>query len=129
MTLSCRIAIFTFLATFLSGAGAANAQAIGPMEAVTPNGGVSQDFALSPAQRSAIYNAVLGQRVRGLNPRIVTAIGAPVPPSVTLQNLPEQVAVGDQTEELLKYALVENNVIVVDPIRMRVVDVIPGPGL
>ena len=128
MTLSCRIAIFTFLVTFLPGAGAADAQAIGPMEAVSPNGGVSQDFALSPAQRSAIYNAVLGQRVRGLNPRIVTAIGAPVPPSVTLQNLPEQ-ALGDQTEELLKYALVENNVIVVDPIRMRVVDVIPGPGL
>lgn len=127
MSLSHRVAVFSFLA-FLTGAGAANAQAVGPVEAVSPNGAVNQEFALSPAQRSAIYNAVLGQRVRGLSPRIATAIGAAVPPSVTLQNLPEQVALGDQPEDFLKYALVEDNVVVVDPIRMRVIDVISGTG-
>jgi hypothetical protein len=55
-------------------------------------------------------------------------IGAPVPPSVVLQDLPDEVSLGDPPEELLRYAMVENDVVVVDPIRMRVVDVIRGSG-
>jgi hypothetical protein len=67
------------------------------------------------------------QRVRSSNREIAAAIGAPVPPSAALSDLPDQPALGTDGTAVLKYAMVEEDVVVVDPIRMRVVDVIhPG---
>jgi hypothetical protein len=88
--------------------------------------------ALTPAQKSAIYNAVQAQRVRSAARVIIhPAIGAPVPPSLTLSDLPAEalsVALPDQPGSddaaFLKYAMVGDDVVVVDPIAMRVVDVI-----
>jgi hypothetical protein len=116
-----------FLAALLYAAAAdrAAAQSIGADEAVGPGGSVTPNLTLAPVQRRAIYNAVVRQRVQASGPPIVAAIGAPVPPSAALRDLPDQAA-GIADGSFLKYAMVENDVVLVDPITMRVVDVIHG---
>jgi hypothetical protein len=100
------------------------AQTVGPDEAVNPNGAVGQALVLTAAQKNAIYNAVIRQRVKISTPDVPTAIGAAVPPSAALGDLPDQAVVGDVSTTLLKYAMVEDDLVVVDPIKMCVVDVI-----
>jgi hypothetical protein len=112
------------LLSLFCGNGAAMAQTAGPDEAVRPNGAVSQKLALTPAQESAIYNAVIRQRGRMYTTAVPIAVGAPVPPSVELRELPDQAAADNPWTDLLKYAMVENTVVVIDPIRMRVVGII-----
>ncbi|MGA2892513.1 MAG: hypothetical protein ABSE22_06575 [Xanthobacteraceae bacterium] len=112
---------------FFLGASAALAQSIGPDEAVNPDGAVTQEFGLTAAQKAAIYNAVRQQHVRSIppNPQTVpAAVGAPVSPTTELAALPVQAAADDPLATDLKYAMVEDNVVVVDPIKMRVVEVI-----
>lgn len=112
-------------AVFLGTAGA-RAQSVGPDEAVKPDGAVSQPLALTAAQRSAIYNAVVRERVRPSTTAIPVAVGAPVSPSIQLAELPEQAAADNPWATFLKYAMVEDDVVVVDSIKMCVVDVIHG---
>jgi hypothetical protein len=107
---------------FLVGTGGSLAQTVSTDEAVQPDGIMSQSFALTDAQERAIYNAVIGQRVGNSTTRIPTAIGAVVPQGIELGDLPDQAVAG--MPGALKYAMVEGDVVVVDPIRMRVVDVI-----
>ena len=114
------------LATMLAGPPAALAQSAGPVEAVGARGAVEQNLTLTAAQKSAIYNAVLQQGRRTPAAQLAAAIGAPVPPNVELRALPDEVSADNSWADLLKYALVENDIVVVDPIRMRVVDVIHG---
>jgi Protein of unknown function (DUF1236) len=109
---------------FFPGSGVAFGQSVGPDEAADARGTLAPTPALTATQKSAIYNAVLQQRVRASTTAIQTNIGAPVPPSVTLSDLPGQDDTDDPT--LLKYAMVEGDVVVVDPVRMRVVDIIRG---
>jgi hypothetical protein len=108
------------------GATAALAQSAGPDEAVRPNGAVTQQLALTAGQKSAIYNAVIGQRLRPRTDQISVSVGALVPPFVELIDLPDQANAGNASAAVLKYAMVENDVVVVDPVLMRVVDVIRG---
>jgi hypothetical protein len=108
---------------------AASAQGLVADEAVTADGAVSQQLALTQAQKMAIYNAVLTQRVRtasGPAGAIAAAVGAPVSPTVMLADLPDQAGSAIAPAADLKYAMVEDDVVVVDPIRMRVVGVIHG---
>ena len=106
------------------GATVASAQSAGPDEAIKPNGAVEQQFALTTGQRQAIYNLVIQQRVKPRSRELSVAVGAPVPPSTELTDLPDQVAADDPSSASLKYALVENDIVVVDPAAMRVVEVI-----
>jgi hypothetical protein len=120
-----------FFAAVILGIGAngACAQSPGLDEAVGPNGVVTQSLALTPAQRSAIYNSIMRQPLHASSRGVTAAIGAPVPPSAALSDLPDQTVAGDGQDNFLKYAMVEGDVVVVDPIAMRVVDVIhPGVG-
>lgn len=79
MTVNLRPASLIIFAIVL-GTCAAAAQTVGPVEAVGPNGAVTQKLALTPVQRSAIYSAVVQQRVRTSNGAISATIGALVPP-------------------------------------------------
>ncbi len=126
MTRNSRLAL-PFLAALLCGtaAGGAAAQSVGADEVVGPSGTVMQNFTLTPMQRRAIYDTVARQRVQGSERVIVATIGAPVPPSAALRDLPDQAA-GVADGGFLKYAMVENDVVLVDPTTMRVVDVIHG---
>ena len=108
----------------LFGMAPALAQSAGPDEAIQPNGTVAQSLVLTAGQRSAIYNIVIRQRVKPHADQIAVAVGTPVPPTIELVDLPDQVTADNPSAALLKYARVANDVVVVDPVAMRVVDVI-----
>ena len=100
------------------------AQSAGADEVVQPNGTLTQTLALTAGQRSAIYNIVIRERAKPHADQISVAVGAPVPPTVELVDLPDQATADNPSAALLKYAMVHGDVVVVDPVAMRVVDVI-----
>jgi len=100
------------------------AQSAGPDEAIQPDGTLRQNLALTAVQRSAIYNVVIRQRAKPHADQISVAVGAPVPPTIDLVDLPDQATADNPSAALLKYAMVHGDVVVVDPVAMRVVDVI-----
>ena len=100
------------------------AQSAGADEAVQPNGTLRQNLALTAGQRSAIYNIVIRERVKPHADQIAVAVGAPVPPTIELVDLPDQATADNPSAAFLKYAMVHGDVVVVDPVAMRVVDVI-----
>jgi hypothetical protein len=100
------------------------AQSAVPDEAVQPNGTVRQNLALTAGQRSAIYNIVIRQRAKPRTDQVPVAVGAAVPPTTELVDLPDQATADNPSAALLKYAMVENDVVVIDPVAMRVVYVI-----
>jgi len=91
-------------------------------------GNVRHPVAVSPAQRRAIYAAVSRQRLRTPAADIPLTVGATVPRSAPLLTLPEE-ARGDDLSGDLKYATVDDNVVLVDPASMRVIDIIRSAGL
>jgi hypothetical protein len=110
---------------------AAQAQTVGPDEAVDSHGAVTQKLALTEAQKNAIYTAVRQQRVHTSATGIPLAVGAAVSPSAALSDLPVEAVLtqamdDDTAATVLKYAMVEGKVVVVDSIQMRVVEVIHG---
>jgi hypothetical protein len=108
----------------LFGVAPALAQSAGPDEAIQPDGTLRQNVALTAGQRSAIYNIVIRQRAKPHADQISVAVGAPVPPTIDLVDLPDQATADNPSAALLKYAMVHGDVVVVDPVAMRVVDVI-----
>jgi Protein of unknown function (DUF1236) len=118
-----RYPAFALLGLFF-GIAPALAQSAGPDEAIQPNGTVRQDLALTAGQRSAIYNIVIRERVKPQADHLAAAVGAPVPPTIELVDLPDQATVNNPSAAVLKYAMVHGDVVVVDPVAMRVVDVI-----
>jgi hypothetical protein len=119
-----RILPLAALIFFSTGVSATFAQGIGPDEGVSPDGEIAQPLSLTPSQKSALYNAVLQQRGRMSTMRINPTIGATVSRAVALSDLPDQAGIDNAF--VLKYAMVEGDVVVVDPIQMRVIDVIHG---
>lgn len=133
LPLAARLSIpaFTLSVGMLSVAMASSravAQSVGPNEAVSPDGAVGDTLTLTPTQKSALYHAVLQQRARITTASIDPTIGATVPRSVQLADLPGQSGIqGDNNAEtVLKYAMVQGDLVVVDPIQMRVIDIIHG---
>jgi len=110
--------------TLLCSVTGAFAQTLGPDEGVSPEGAIVPSPSLTPSQKSALYQAVLQQRGRRSTSRLEPTIGAPVSRAAELSDLPDQAGIDDTFD--LKYAMVEGDVVVVDPIRMRVVDIIHG---
>jgi hypothetical protein len=118
-----RLSAAALLGLFI-GIAPALAQSAGPDEAIQPNGTVRQNLALTAGQRSAIYNIVIRQRAKPHADPMSITVGAPVPPTIDLVDLPDQATVNNPSTALLKYAMVHGDVVVVDPVAMRVVDVI-----
>jgi hypothetical protein len=120
------ISRFSALALFglIFGAAPALAQSAGADEAIQPNGTVAQSVTLTAWQRSAIYNIVIRERAKPHADQISVAVGAPVPPTIDLADLPDQATANNPSTAFLKYAMVHGDVVVVDPVAMRVVDVI-----
>lgn len=122
MIVNCRIAALALIA-FFCGVTAVTAQSATPTEAVQPDGSIVPPLALTPAQRNAISNDVKRQGVHAPAAGIAATVGAPAAPSLALGDLPSVQGLGDDATDL-KYATVAGDVVVVDPIRMRVVEVI-----
>ena len=117
------------VAALLAAAGisAAGAQALGPSEAHGFSTSMKPNIALTASQKSAIYGAVLRQRLRSTSAAdIPLIVGAPVPRSASLLALPDEAASDEDAAQFLKYAIVEGNVVLVDSISMRVVDILHG---
>ncbi|MGB3743756.1 MAG: hypothetical protein WBD11_04360 [Xanthobacteraceae bacterium] len=117
------------VAALLAAAGMspADAQALGPNEAHGLPTNVKPNIALTALQKSAIYGAVLRQRLRSASAAdIPLIVGAPVPRSAPLLALPDEAASDEDAAQFLKYAIVEGNVVLVDSISMRVVDILHG---
>lgn len=106
----------------------ARAQALGPDEAHGSASRVVPQIALSPAQKRAIYSAIVRQRLRTSARDIPLSVGAIVPRSAVLLALPDEVGRDDSPVQYLKYATVDDNVVLVDSISMRVIDIIRSAG-
>jgi Protein of unknown function (DUF1236) len=106
----------------------ATAQAVGADEAHGAPPRLAPHIALSPAQKRAIYAAVSRQRLRTSAVDIPLTVGATVPRSAVLLTLPDEARSDDLPGQDLKYATVDDNVVLVDSISMRVVDIIRRAG-
>jgi hypothetical protein len=106
----------------------AKAQALGPDEAHGAPARSVPPIALSPAQKRALYSAVGRQRLRTSGSGIPLVVGAEVPRSAMLLSLPDAVGRDDSPVQYLKYATVDDNVVLVDSISMRVIDIIRSAG-
>jgi Protein of unknown function (DUF1236) len=79
---------------------------------------------LDASQRAAIATAVRDTKTPPPGQHFDASVGAQVPPSIELYYLP--VAALSQAPEVraLKYTMVQNQVVLVDPTNMRIVEVI-----
>jgi hypothetical protein len=91
------------------------------------SGAVEQKPLLTPAQRTAIYAAVSKDKSKTSPKDFSPTIGTAVPPMIELYTLPDDAIADAPGAKDYKYTMVENKVVVVDPTKMRVVDVI-GPA-
>jgi hypothetical protein len=91
--------------------------------------GVAPKLELTPAQRSVIYQAVHRDKSKVAPNRFAARIGADVPPMIELYTLPDDVLAENPVAKLYKFTRVDDQVVLVDPTKMRVVAVIgPNPG-
>jgi hypothetical protein len=86
-----------------------------------------QKLDLTPAERSAIYATVSKDKSKVAPQPFSTTIGADVPPMIELYSLPDETIADNPAAKLYEYTMVENEVVVVDPTKMRIVDKI-GPA-
>ncbi|HVY58620.1 MAG TPA: DUF1236 domain-containing protein [Xanthobacteraceae bacterium] len=96
-------------------------------DANVPSGStvVEEPLALDPAQKQAILRGVRQEKGRVRQPaEFKAAVGAPVPPSIELYALPDGVLTEVPETKLYRYTVVGDEVVLVDPVRMRVVDVL-----
>jgi len=91
------------------------------------SGAIEQKLILTPAQRIAIYDQVSKDKSKIAPKDFFPVIGADVPPMIELYMLPDDAVAGVPAAKLYKYTMVENKVVLVDPTKMRVVDVIGPP--
>ena len=91
------------------------------------SGAIEQKLILSPTQRTAIYDQVSKDKSKVAPKGFSPVIGADVPPMIELYMLPDEAVAGVPAAKLYKYTMVEGKVVLVDPTKMRVVDVIGPP--
>jgi hypothetical protein len=109
----------------LGGAGMLAAQTAAIEDQVSEQG-VAPKLALTPAQRSAIYQEVHTDPSKVAPSRFAAHVGAEVPPMIELYVLPDDILANNPETKLYKFTKVDDAVVLVDPTRMRVIAVI-GP--
>jgi hypothetical protein len=129
------VAIIVTATAILIGCGfgaAVNAQSTkapagSPGSDIGVSGAIEQKLLLTPAQRSAIYAEVSKDKSKSSPKDFAPVVGSDVPPMIEHYALPDDTLTEVPEAKLYKYTMLENKVVVVDPIRMRVIDVI-GPA-
>jgi hypothetical protein len=91
------------------------------------SGAIERKLILTPEQRTAIYNNVSKDKNKVASKDFSPVIGADVPPMIELYTLPDDAVASIPAAKLYKYTMVEGKVVLVDPTKMRVVDVIGPP--
>jgi len=91
----------------------------------SPAPGQSTQLQLTLAQKTAIRDAIRNDAPKGASPvNFVASVGAPVPPSIELYILPDGALAEVPEAKLVKYTTLQNQIVLVDPTTMRVIDVI-----
>jgi Protein of unknown function (DUF1236) len=85
-----------------------------------------QALDLTDAQKRAIYQEARKDRSKVAPSHFATHVGAEVPPMIALYPLPDAILDNDPVTKFYQFTRVEDQVVLVDPIKMRVVAVI-GP--
>ena len=89
---------------------------------------IAPKLALTPAQRSAIYQQVHKDTSKVAPSRFAAQVGAEVPPMIELYTLPDDVLANNPETKLYKFTKVDDQIVLVDPTKMRVIAVI-GPKI
>jgi hypothetical protein len=96
------------------------------IEEVVEERGPSSQLELTPAQRNAIYQEVHKGTRKVAPSRFASDVGAEVPPVTDLYTLPDDILAADPETQPYKFTEVDDQVVIVDPAKMRVIAVI-GP--
>jgi hypothetical protein len=121
------------LLAVIGSAGLAWAQIdAGPMDnqkrIVEPKDGIGTPPAqlrLTDEQKNAIATAVRKEnKAVTPPPSFVVSVGAPVPPAIELYLLPDSALAGIPAAKTVKYTVVQDQLVLVDPTTMRIVEVI-----
>jgi hypothetical protein len=116
LALACTVSL-------IIGVEVAAAQADDINEAVNVHG-VTPTLELTPAQRGAIYQEVHKDTSKVAPSRFATRLGAEVPPTIELYPLPDDIQANSPEIKLYKFTGVDDEVVLVDPMQMRVIAVI-----
>jgi hypothetical protein len=112
------------LAVLAAGTTAASAQTTvitrEPVESRTVV--TTEPLQLTPVQRRTVYRTIVRGRVVPAEPTIEYRVGARVPDRVQLYSVPQEVAVEVPAIRSYKYMVVNNRVVLVDPVTSQVVD-------
>lgn len=91
----------------------------------------SAPFALTDSQRAAIRDAVrqvdASQRAKvpaNLSAPLNVSVGVQLPPSIQLAILPDRALAQAPGAKTVQYTVISNQIVLVDPTNMRVVDII-----
>ncbi len=117
------------LALVLVVAAPAAAQTAPPSTAIDPAATAprpGQPPDLTPEQKSMIFHMVRQDKAKVAQRPFVARIGADVPPSLELHHLPDDAVIQAPAVKLYRVVVVSDNVVLIDPTTMRVVEVITG---
>ena len=110
-------------AALVAGATAAHAQTTvitrEPVETRTVV--TTEPVQLTPVQRRTIYRTIVRERVEPARPTIEYRVGARLPESVRLYSVPREIAVEVPSIRSYKYMVVNDRVVLVDPVTSEVV--------
>jgi hypothetical protein len=115
------------LAAVCTGAGIKHAEAQSMhIEESVEERGPSSGLGLTPGQRNAIYQEVHKGLSKVAPSRFAADVGAEVPPVTHLYMLPDHIVASNPEAQAYKFTEVDDQVVLVDPTKMRVIAVI-GP--
>jgi Protein of unknown function (DUF1236) len=103
-----------------------NAPMQAPSAAPQSGAGASQSsLQLSAQQKTAIFQAVTKEKVKTPPPAdFRPSLGASVPASIELYTLPANAVADAPAAKQFKYTVAQNQVVIVDPTNMKVIDII-----
>jgi hypothetical protein len=119
------------LAVGILAAGCAGQQACAQSGTETSSGlsaNEPQKPVLTPAQRRDTYATATKDKSKTAAVRFPPVVGAEVPPMLELHTLPDKVLAENHDAGFYSYTVENDKVVLVDPTRMRVVDVIGPDG-
>jgi Protein of unknown function (DUF1236) len=97
----------------------------GPPAARSDSAKPSAGLQLSAQQKTAIFQSVTKDKVKTPPPaNLSLSVGAQVPASVELYALPANIVSEVPAAKQFKYTVAQNQVVIVDPTNMKIVDII-----
>ena len=93
-----------------------------PQQTIDPRAGLNLD----PQQRIFVRDAVMKDKDKVKPPilEVDPAVGAALPPSLELYYLPDAVVANVPNAKLYRYTIVKNRILIADPTKMQVIEVI-----